>query len=51
MQLPIESVSESFVGAFGGRDPFGAERWSGADIPECPAEDSVGAGLDGFDVV
>ena len=51
MQLSIESVNKSLIGTFGGRNPLGAERWSGADIPERPADDGVGAGLDGFDIV
>ena len=51
MQLSIESVNESLVGAFREGHPLGAERWSGADIPDRPADNGVGAGLDGFDVV
>ena len=48
MQLSIESVNESHVGAFGERDPFGAQKWN---IPESPADDAVRAGLDSFDIV
>lgn len=51
MQLSIESVNESLVGAFGEGDPLGAESGSGADIPDRPADNSVGTGLDGFDIV
>ena len=51
MQLSIERVNESLVSAFRGGDPLGAQRWSGADIPDRPADNSVGAGLHGFDVV
>ena len=36
------------MGAFGERDPFGAQKWN---IPESPADDAVRAGLDSFDVV
>ncbi len=51
MQLSIESVNESLIGSFRERDPLGAERWSGADIPDRPADSSVCARLDSFDVV
>ena len=51
MQLSIESVNERLVSAFREGDPLRAERWSGADIPDRPADNIVGAGLDGFDVV
>ena len=51
MQLPIKSVNESLVGPFGEGYPLGAERRSGADIPDRPADSSVCARLDSFDVV
>ena len=51
MQFSVGSVDEFFVGACGEGDPLGAERGIGADVPDRKADDGVGAGLEGFDVV